>query len=98
MAANNVSDSMDQIPPDEQIILSMQMKLMTPNTADKSFQVDKHMRRFHLKNARPWKDKTLRSLERNELLKTVKHLGRTIWKKLSRYHRRSLVETKIIRG
>ena len=95
MAANNVSDSMDQIPPDEQIILSMQMKLMTPNTADKSFQVDKHMRRFHLKNARPWKDKTLRSLERNELLKTVKHLGRTIWKKWPSYHRHSLVETKI---
>lgn len=33
----------------------------------------------------------------NELLKTLKyHLGRTIWKKSSGYHRRSLVETKII--
>ena len=35
------------------------------------------------------------SLERNELLRTVKHLGRTLWKKWSGYHRRSLVETKM---
>ena len=35
------------------------------------------------------------SLERNELLRTVKRLGRTIWKKWSGYHRRSLVETKM---
>ena len=34
-------------------------------------------------------------LERNELLRTVKRLGRTIWKKWSGYHRRSLVETKM---
>lgn len=37
----------------------------------------------------------MRSLERNELLKTVKRLGRTLWKKWSGYHRRSLVETKM---
>ena len=35
------------------------------------------------------------SLERNELLKTIKRLGKTIWKKWSGYHRRSLVETKM---
>ena len=35
------------------------------------------------------------SLERNELLRTVKHLGRAIWKKWAGYHRRSLVETKM---
>ncbi|KCY04162.1 iS4 family Transposase [Acinetobacter baumannii 21072] len=35
------------------------------------------------------------SLERNELLRTVKRLGRTLWKKWSGYHRRSLVETKM---
>jgi len=34
-------------------------------------------------------------MQRNELLKTVKHLGRTIWKNWSGYHRRSLVETKM---
>ena len=34
------------------------------------------------------------SIERNELLKTVKRLGRALWKKGSGYHRRSVVETK----
>ena len=47
------------------------------------------------KNAKPWKDKKLRSLERNELLKTVKRLGQKKKKKWSGYHRRSLVETKM---
>ena len=31
-------------------------------------------------NARPWKDTKAHSRERNELLRTVKYLGRTIWK------------------
>lgn len=35
------------------------------------------------------------SLERNELLKIVKRLGRMIWKKWSGYHLRNLLETKI---
>jgi len=43
----------------------------------------------------PWKDKKVESLERNELLKIVKRLGKMIWKKWSGYHRRSLVETKM---
>ena len=47
------------------------------------------------KNAKLWKDKKAESLERNELLKTVKYLGRMIWKKWSGYHQRSLVETKM---
>ena len=33
------------------------------------------------KNAKPWKDTKSISLERNELLRTVKRLGRTLWKK-----------------
>ena len=47
------------------------------------------------KNAKPWKDTKISSLARNELLRTVKRLGRTLWKKWSGYHRRSLVETKM---
>ena len=47
------------------------------------------------KNAKPWKDIKAHSRERNELLRTVKRLGRTLCKKLSGYHRRSLVETKM---
>ena len=47
------------------------------------------------KNAKPWKDQQARSIKRNELLKTVKRLGRALWKKWPGYHRRSLVETKM---
>ena len=47
------------------------------------------------KNAKPWKDSKISSIERNELLQTVKHLGRTLWKKWLVYHRRSLVETEM---
>ncbi|KCY44944.1 hypothetical protein J715_4402, partial [Acinetobacter baumannii 1571545] len=46
-------------------------------------------------NAKPWKDTKSSSLERNELLRAIKRLGRTLWKKWSGYHRRSLVETKM---
>ena len=46
-------------------------------------------------NAKPWKDTKTSSLEQNELLRTVKRLGRTIWKNWSGYHRRSLIETKM---
>ena len=42
-----------------------------------------------------WKDQQARSIERNELLKTVKWLGKSLWKKWSGYHRRSLVDIKI---
>ena len=47
------------------------------------------------KNAKLWKDSKSSSVERNELLQTIKHLGRTLWKKWSGYHHRSLVETKM---
>lgn len=47
------------------------------------------------KNARYWKDTKVHSQERNEVLKTVKRLGRVFWKKWSGYHRCSLVETKM---
>ena len=54
------------------------------------------MQSFHLGRMQSLgKDKNLRSLERNELLKTVKRLGRLLWKKWSGYHRRSLAETKM---
>ena len=33
------------------------------------------------KNAKPWKGTKVHSLERKELLRTVKRLGRTLWKK-----------------
>lgn len=47
------------------------------------------------KNAQPWKEGTEGARARNEILRATKRLGRTIWKKWSGYHRRSLVETKM---
>jgi hypothetical protein len=51
--------------------------------------------RLPRKNARPWKATLVGALARNEALKACHRLGRSIWKKWSGYHRRSLVETKM---
>lgn len=47
------------------------------------------------KNAQVWKATQAGGLLRNEALRTCQRFGRTIWKKWSGYHRRSLVETKM---
>lgn len=47
------------------------------------------------KNGKPWKENTPGATVRNETLRATKRLGRTLWKKWSGYHRRSLVETKM---
>ncbi len=47
------------------------------------------------KNAQAWKGSSAGARTRNEILRTTQRLGRTIWKKWSGYHRRSLVETKM---
>lgn len=47
------------------------------------------------KNGQPWKGNDAGVEARNEILRSTRHLGRTIWKKWSGYHRRSLVETKM---
>ena len=95
LTTNDVSDSQvledlfAQIPSDEKID-----SIHTDDVYD-----TKHCRQVILdrdahaiipprKNAKPWKDQQARSIERNELLKTVKRLGRSFWKKWSGYHRR----------
>lgn len=47
------------------------------------------------KNAKLYKDATIISIEANELLKIIKQLGRTIWKKWSGLHQKIWLETKI---
>lgn len=47
------------------------------------------------KNARPWPETTPGAQARNEILHATRRLGRTIWRRWSGYHRRSLVETKM---
>lgn len=87
LTTNNVSDSqvlgdlLDQIPPDEQIDF-----VYTDGAYDtKRCRQVISERQAHAvipprKNAKPWKAKKLSSLERNELLRTIKRLGRTLWK------------------
>lgn len=47
------------------------------------------------RNGQPWTKEGPGVEARNETLRATKLLGRTIWKKWSGYHRRSLVETKM---
>lgn len=47
------------------------------------------------RNGKPWTKDGPGVDTRNEALRAMKRLGRTIWKKWSGYHRRSLVETKM---
>ena len=102
LTTNNVSDSqvlgdlLDQIPQDEQIDSvytdgAYDTKQCRQVIADRQAHAVIPPR----KNAKPWKDTKTSSLERNELLRTVKRLGRTIWKNWSGYHRRSLIENKM---
>lgn len=44
------------------------------------------------KNAKPWKPDTAGAVARNEILRTSKRVGRTIWRRWSGYHRRSRAE------
>ena len=102
LKTNNVSDSpvlgdlLDQIPKDEQID-----SVYTDGAYDtkRCRQVIADRQAYAViparKNAWPLKDSKISSRERNALLQTVKHLGRSIWKKWSGYHGRSLVETKM---
>ena len=102
LTTNNVSDLqvlgdlLDQIPQDEQIDSvytdgAYDTKQCHQVIADRQAHAVIPPR----KNAKPWKDTKTSSLERNELLRTVKRLGRTIWKNWSGYHRRSLIENKM---
>ncbi len=47
------------------------------------------------KNAKPWKPTTDGAIARNEALRACKRFGRALWKRLTGYHRRSRVETKM---
>ena len=47
------------------------------------------------KNAQLWKPTTAGSIARNEAARACKYLGRALWRKLTRYHRRSRAETKM---
>lgn len=47
------------------------------------------------KNAKSWKPTSPGAIARNEALRASKYLGRAIWRRWSRYHRRSQIESKM---
>jgi hypothetical protein len=47
------------------------------------------------RNGRPWLENTPGAQSRNETLRATRRLGRTIWRRWSGDHRRSLIETKM---
>ncbi len=47
------------------------------------------------RNGQPWTSRAPGVDARDEMRRAIRRLGRTIWKKWSGYHRRSLIETKI---
>ena len=47
------------------------------------------------KKAKPWRPTTQGAIVRNEALRACKRFSRSIWKRWSEYHRRSLAETKM---
>jgi IS5 family transposase len=47
------------------------------------------------RDAKPWKKHSPGAAGRNEALRVIKRLGRTIWRRWSGYHRRSRAETKM---
>ena len=47
------------------------------------------------RNAKPWKKDSPGAGARNEALRAIGRVGRTIWRRWSGYHRRSRVETKM---
>ena len=47
------------------------------------------------RNAKPWKPTSAGAIARNEAVRASRYLGRALWRKLSGYHRRSRVESKM---
>ena len=47
------------------------------------------------RNAKPWQKVSPSAATRNEAVRPIKRIGRTLWRRWSRYHRRSRIETKM---
>ena len=47
------------------------------------------------KNAKPWKPTTAGAIARNEAVRASRYLGRALWRRLTGYHCRSRVESKM---
>jgi hypothetical protein len=102
VTSSNIGDApmlpelLDQIPPDQEI---------GSVTADGAYDTRKCYETIAARgadaiipprrNAKPWKPTSAGAIARNEAVRASRYLGRALWRKLTRYHRRSRVETKM---
>ncbi|WP_354001998.1 IS5 family transposase, partial [Stagnihabitans tardus] len=78
--ASMLPELLDQIPPEQEIAIAARgAAAIMPPR----------------KNAKPCNPDTAGAVARNQILRASKRVGRTIWRRWSRYHRRSRAETKI---
>lgn len=94
--ATMLPDLLSQIPPTEKLVTvttdgAYDTRLCLAGIAERGAAAIIPPRR----NGQFWKGNAPSNQARNESLRSVKYLGRTLWKKWSGYHRRSLVETKM---
>ncbi len=102
VTTNNIGDApmlpelLDQIPPDQDIgSVTADGAYDTRKCHDAIAARDAHAMIPPRKNAKPWKPTSAGSIARNDAVNAQRYLGRTLWRRWSRYHRRSRVETKM---
>jgi hypothetical protein len=89
-------DLLGQIPADEQIAsVTADGAYDTRNCQDAIAERGSDAVIPPRKNAKPWKTVNAGTMARSEALRTAKYLDRALWRRWSRYHRQSHVETKM---
>ena len=91
-----LSDLLSQIPSDQELgSVTADGAYDTRKCHDAIAARDAHAVIPPRKNAKMWKPDTPGARARNEVVRSSKYLGRALWRRWSRYHRRSRVETKM---
>jgi hypothetical protein len=89
-------DLLSQIPPDQDLgSVTADGAYDTRKCHDAIAARDAHAVIPPRKNAKMWKPDTPRARARNEAVRSSKYLGRALWRRVTGYHRRSRVETKM---
>ena len=89
-------DLLDQIPPDQELgNVTADGACNTRKCHDTIAAQDAHTVIPPRKNAKLWKPDTPAARARNEAVRALKYLGRALWRRVTGYHRRSRVETKM---
>jgi hypothetical protein len=95
MDAPMLPDLLNQIPPDQDLgSVTADGAYDTRKCHEAIAARDAHPVIPPRKNAKPWKPTSAGAIARNDAVNAQRYLGRTLWRRWSRYHRRSRVETK----